>query len=230
MKILSALDQSGADIVEVGMPFSDPIADGPTIQASNSRALENGMSLSELFKQLEGMRGEIDLPVILMGYINPVLQYGVERFCSDCRNVGVDGVILPDLPMQEYLDEYKLLFDAYGLFNIFLVTPQTSEKRIREIDRHTEGFIYMVSTSGTTGARQDITEAQISYFKRIRSMQLQNPVLIGFGISNRQTFENACDHANGAIIGSAFIKLLAETGNLEKGIKKFIQEIKGIQL
>jgi tryptophan synthase alpha chain len=186
------------------------------------------MSLSELFRQLQGMREEISLPVILMGYINPVLQYGMEHFCADCRKVGVDGVILPDLPMQEYLEAYKVLFDAHGLCNIFLITPQTSEERICEIDRNTNGFIYMVSTAGTTGARAGISTDQISYFKKIASMKLHNPVLIGFGISNRQSFQDACDHANGAIIGSAFIKRLAESGDLEKGIKSYIREIKGI--
>jgi tryptophan synthase alpha chain len=206
------------------------VADGPTIQESNNKALDNGMSLSELFRQLEGMREEISLPVILMGYINPVLQYGLEHFCEDCRKVGVDGVIIPDLPMQEYLESYKALFDAHGLYNIFLITPQTSEERIREIDQNTEGFIYMVSTSGTTGARAGISADQIGYFKKIASMKLQNPVLIGFGISNRQSFQDACNYANGAIIGSAFIKRLAESDDLEYGITSYIREIKGTEL
>ncbi len=226
--IMRSLQKAGADMIEVGMPFSDPVADGPTIQESNRLALQNGMSIALLFDQLEGFRQEIDIPVILMGYINPVLQYGLERFCRKCAETGVDGLILPDLPMREYIEEYRPVFERYGLFNIFLITPQTSEQRVREIDTNSRGFIYMVSTSSTTGARQGISKEQISYFKRIREMELHNPLMIGFGISDSLTFNLACTYANGAIIGSAFIKSLATSGSLNEGIESFIKEIKGV--
>lgn len=226
--VMRALQHAEADMIEIGMPFSDPVADGPTIQESNMQALKNGMSIALLFDQLAGFRDEIDIPVILMGYINPVLQYGLERFCKKCSETGVDGVILPDLPMQEYMEEYKSMFERYGLFNIFLITPQTSEQRVREIDGQSRGFIYMVSTSSTTGARQGISEEQTSYFTKIREMDLQNPLMIGFGISNRQTFSHACEYASGAIIGSAFIKTLASARQMEEDIQSFIKEIKRV--
>lgn len=226
LTILRTLATSGADLIEVGIPFSDPIADGPTIQESNQIALHNGMTLKILFEQLKNVRPAIQTPILLMGYINPVLQFGVETFCQHCQAVGIDGVILPDLPMQEYLDEYKETFEKYGLRNIFLITPQTSEKRIRLIDEHTKGFIYMVSSASTTGAKQDISTEQIEYFERIRTMNLKNPTLIGFGISNRDTFRRACQYANGAIIGSAFIKMLAQSTNLVEDIKTFVRSVK----
>ena len=229
LPIAQHLDASGADIIEIGMPFSDPVADGPTIQESNTAALQNGMSIRKLLEQLEGLRENVSIPVILMGYINPVLQYGIERFCEKCRQVGIDGLILPDLPMQEYQDQYKELFERYGLKNIFLITPQTSEERIRNIDDHTDGFIYMVSSASTTGARSGIGENQQRYFERVAGMGLKNPTLIGFGISNRETFVKAAAHANGAIIGSAFIKLLHNHGPDEQMIKKFIKDIKHTQ-
>ena len=224
--ILRALETAGADIIEIGMPFSDPIADGPTIQESNNQALKNGMTIRLLLDQLSGMRDHISLPVILMGYINPVLQFGIEKFCEECRKAGVDGLILPDLPMAEYMGMYKDIFDAYGLKNIFLITPQTSESRIREIDRNTDGFIYMVSSASTTGAKKDIGAEQIDYFKRIQEMELKNPTMVGFGISSHETFRKACDYANGAIIGSAFIKVLQSAGASEDAINKFIRDIK----
>jgi tryptophan synthase alpha chain len=224
--IIEWLGNAGADIVEVGIPFSDPVADGPTIQESNKIALDNGISLRMIFEQLAGMREKVSIPVILMGYINPVLQYGVEAFCMKCAEVGVDGLILPDLPMQEYIDGYKSVFDKYGLINIFLITPQTSEVRIMEIDSNTSGFIYMVSSASTTGAKGDITDEQIKYFERIKTMNLKNPTLIGFGISNKATFDHACAHASGAIIGSAFINILKNTTNPERDIVSFIKEIK----
>lgn len=226
-RIIRYLDQSGADIVEVGVPFSDPVADGPTIQESNKIALDNGISVKRIFEQLEDVRQEVDIPIILMGYINPVLQFGVEEFCQKCAEVGVDGLILPDLPMQEYLDEYQEIFTKYSLLNIFLITPQTSESRIREIDANSKGFIYMVSSASTTGAKGDISDDQVSYFNRIHTMKLQNPTLIGFGISNRDTFEGACTHAQGAIIGSAFINVLRKARDLEADISSFIKSIKG---
>jgi len=225
--IIRFLEKAGADIVEVGIPFSDPVADGPTIQQSNKVALDNGISLKLIFEQLSDIRKEVNLPIILMGYINPVLQYGLEAFCQKCAEVGVDGLILPDLPMQEYLDDYKSTFDKYGLINIFLITPQTSESRVREIDTNSKGFIYMVSSASTTGAKGDISEEQVNYFNRINSMKLKNPTLIGFGISNRSTFKKACEYASGAIIGSAFINLLHNSADLEKDITHYIQEVKG---
>lgn len=229
LTIAEMLDRSGADIIEIGMPFSDPIADGPTIQESNTIALENGMTLEVLFDQLANLRAVVNIPVILMGYVNPVIQFGIERFCARCQEVGIDGLILPDLPMQEYLDQYKSIFDSYGLKNIFLITPQTSEDRIRLIDENTDGFIYMVSSASTTGAKSQIGDEQLRYFERIGEMTLSNPTLIGFGISNRATFERACSYANGAIIGSAFIKLLSSNGTDETAIKNFVKEIKNLK-
>lgn len=221
------LQAAGADIIEIGMPFSDPVADGPTIQESNKQALDNGMNLELLFEQLKPLREEVSIPVILMGYINPVIQYGVERFCQSCQEVGVDGLILPDLPMSEYLEEYKGIFEKYGLKNIFLITPQTSENRIRTIDEHTDGFIYMVSSASTTGAKNAFGDEQKAYFQKVGNMGLKNPTLVGFGISNRTTFEQATTHSAGAIVGSAFIKLLSTSVRREKDIKAFVKELKG---
>ena len=228
LKIARYLDSAGADIIEIGMPFSDPIADGPTIQKSNNVALKNGMTIARLFDQLSELRSHVQIPVILMGYINPVLQYGIHNFCRKCRETGVDGLILPDLPMAEYLEFYRDTFEEYGLKNIFLITPQTNPERIRVIDNETDGFIYMVSSASTTGAKNGIGDEQISYFKRIRDMKLHNPTLVGFGISNRDTFQTACQYSNGAIIGSAFIRLLQENGASEEAIKNFIKEIKNL--
>ncbi len=225
VRIAEQLERSGADIMELGMPYSDPIADGPTIQESSTVALKNGMTISKLFEQLQVLRDKVSIPVILMGYLNPVIQFGVERFCEKCREVGVDGVILPDLPMKDYLEVYKPIFSDNGLYNIFLITPQTSEDRIRQIDRESDGFIYMVSSASVTGARSTITENQQSYFERIASMQLKTPRMIGFGISNKETYENACQYSQGAIIGSAFIKQLAQDSS-NTAIDKFIKSIK----
>ena len=226
IKIAQFLEQAGADLIEIGIPFSDPVADGPTIQRSSQRALEQGMHISLLFEQLQELRPAVQLPVILMGYLNPVMQYGVERFCEQCQRVGVDALILPDLPMQEYLDEYRELFESYGLYNIFLVSPQTSETRIRLIEQHSHGFIYLVSSASITGAKRGITDEQIAYFKRIQAMHLTHPSLIGFGISDREAFATASRYADGAIIGSAFINILNESRNLEKDIKQFVHSIK----
>jgi len=225
-KIMELLEQSGADIIEVGIPFSDPIADGPTIQESNKIALDNGISLNLIFEQLAGIRSRVNVPIIMMGYINPVLQYGLEDFCAKCQEVGVDGLILPDLPMQEYMDEYKSVFERHGLFNIFLITPQTSDERINEIDANSNGFIYMVSSASTTGAKVDISDTQERYFERVKAMKLQNPTLIGFGISNKETFDRACKFSSGAIIGSAFINVLSSSQNLEADISSFIKSVK----
>jgi tryptophan synthase alpha chain len=224
--ILGALSQAGADIIEIGIPFSDPVADGPTIQASNQQALENGMTLRLLFEQLEGFRQTVTCPVLLMGYFNPILQFGVEAFCQKCQALGIDGVIIPDLPLAEFDQHYRQLFSKYGLLNIFLITPQTSPERIRAIDQLSEGFIYMVATAGTTGARVGLGEDQLKYFDRIHAMNLQNPRLIGFGIASHETFQQACQFAQGAIIGSAFIKALAQSADVVTTARQFVQDIK----
>ncbi len=226
VEIMQGLEASGADLIEVGIPFSDPIADGPTIQESNGIALDNGMTLKLLLEQLEGVRDKVGLPIILMGYINPIIQYGIEAFCKKCNEVGVDGLILPDLPMFEYLEVYKPIFEKHGLLNIFLITPQTSESRVREIDENSKGFIYMVSSASTTGAKTGISQDQEAYFARIKAMDLKNPTLIGFGISNKETFDKACKNANGAIIGSAFIKAISQEGKIVNNINEFIQSVK----
>ncbi|GMQ27145.1 tryptophan synthase subunit alpha [Algoriphagus sp. oki45] len=223
--VMEAIEAGGADIIEIGIPYSDPIADGPTIQDSNMIALENGMSMKKLFEQLKGFRAKVHLPVVLMGYLNPIMQFGMEEFCKKCKEVGVDGLIVPDLPMQQYLDEYKSLFDSYGLVNTFLISPQTSEKRIREIDENTDGFIYMVSSHSITGAKADISEEQIAYFERVKAMNLKNPQLIGFGISDAQTFTTASQYSNGAIIGSAFIKKIKDAQDLNQEIQDYIQSV-----
>lgn len=225
MTIIKALEKSGADLVEIGMPYSDPIADGETIQQSNGVALDNDMSIKVLFEQLKDLRSEVNLPVVLMGYINPIVQFGMEAFCQKCQEVGVDGLILPDLPMFEYLEVYKPMFEKYGLLNTFLITPQTSDERIREIDNNSKGFIYMVSSASTTGAKTGISEDQEAYFERVNAMGLNNPTLIGFGISDKATFEKAAANSNGAIIGSAFIKAISHEGDLEHNINTFIKGI-----
>lgn len=225
--IIKELQDNGVDMIEVGMPFSDPLADGPTIQHTSEVALSNGMTIRLLFDQLAKVEiKNSKAAILLMGYLNPVLQYGIEKFCKDAAALGVDGVILPDLPMQEYLDEYKQIFEKYNLKNVFLITPQTSDSRIRFIDEHSDGFIYMVSSSSTTGAKGKIEDIQESYFKRIQAMKLKNPTLIGFGISDGKTFEKACEYSNGAIIGSAFVKAVASSNSLKKDIATFV---KGIQ-
>lgn len=229
MTIIQTLQDSGADLVEVGIPFSDPVADGPTIQDSNQVALKNGMSLKLLVQQLKTMRETIDIPILLMGYLNPIMQYGVEQFCKDMAAVGVDGLIIPDLPMQAYLKEFKACFNEHGIHNIFLITPQTAEERIDFIDRESEGFIYMVSSASITGAKSGISQEQLNYFERIKAMRLAKPTLIGFGISDHATFSKACQYSNGAIIGSAFVKLLANSKNLKKDIKDYVEKVKGIE-
>ena len=227
MTVLNALQAGGVDIIEVGMPYSDPVADGETIQLSNQAALEQGMSVAHLFEQLKDMRKSITVPVLLMGYINPVLQYGVEAFCAKCAEVGVDGLILPDLPMVEYEASYREIFEKYGLYNILLITPQTNDERIRHIDSVSKGFIYMVSSASTTGAKTGISSDQELYFERIAAMNLQNPRLIGFGISDHESFVKASKNASGAIIGSAFVKMIAQAKDLSAEIVAFVQSIKG---
>lgn len=228
--IIEKLEEAGADMIEIGIPFSDPLADGPTIQKSSEMALRNGMNLQLLFEQLRNVRKKPpfpsgSLPLILMGYLNPVLQFGIENFCKKCQETGIDGAIIPDLPLEEYLEKYKKLFEKHHLKNIFLITPQTSMARIRLIDRISDGFIYVVSSASTTGKNLSLEESTKKYFNRIISMKLKNPVIIGFGISDKQTFRTACDYANGAIIGSAFIKSIDGKGNLKKKVSAFIEKI-----
>jgi len=222
--ILEELESQGVDMVEIGLPFSDPLADGPTIQASSTQALKNGMSTQLLFDQLEGIRDSVSIPLLIMGYFNPILQYGVEAFCKKCNEIGIDGLIVPDLPLAEYSEHYQAIFEKYNLTNIFLITPQTSEVRIQEIDTASNGFIYMVSSASTTGSNQGFGSEQEEYFDRIAKLGLTNPRVIGFGISNASTFSIATKHAKGAIIGSAFIKMLFEKGI--KGIAQFIKAIR----
>ncbi|MBN2744774.1 MAG: tryptophan synthase subunit alpha [Marinilabiliaceae bacterium] len=226
VRILQALEKSGVDLVEIGMPFSDPLADGPTIQASSLVALNNGMTIKVLFEQLAHIRKSVSIPLVLMGYVNPVHKYGIEAFIAKCAEVGVDGVIIPDLPFNEYLDDYKPAFDGAGVANINLITPQTPESRIRLIDENTNSFIYMVSSAAVTGAKKGLAPEQIAYFERVNAMKLKNPTLIGFGISDRDSFVQTCKHASGAIVGSAFVKMIGESQNLELDIETFVNSIK----
>lgn len=228
--VIKELQQCGVDLVEIGFPFSDPLADGPIIQHSSEVALSNGMKLPLLFEQLAGIRKAVHIPLILMGYLNPVLQLGMENFCKNCRDTGIDGIILPDLPLQEYLDEYKPLFDRYGLVNIFLITPQTSDERIRYIDAHSNSFIYMVSASSTTGTKMGVDALKEKYFERIQGLNLSNPTLIGFGISDHDSFTKACRYSNGAIIGSSFIQTIEKSTDLKTDIRNFVGKIKGSAL
>lgn len=207
--IIQNLEESGVDMIEIGLPFSDPLADGPTIQASSTQALKNGMTTDVLFKQLKGIRKSVNIPLIIMGYFNPILQYGVEAFCKKCAEIGIDGLIIPDLPIEVYNEAYKTVFEKYKLLNIFLITPQTSGERIRFIDSVSNGFIYMVSSASVTGNSSGFGEEQTQYFKRIANMKLKNPQIVGFGISDNKTFLQATQDAKGAIIGSAFIKHLS---------------------
>ena len=222
--ILRALQDSGVDMVEIGLPFSDPLADGPTIQESSTRALRNGMSTEMLFNQLENIRDSIHIPLVLMGYFNPMMQYGIERFCQKCQAIGIDGLIIPDLPVDLYHQRYKVLFDQYNLHNMFLITPQTPEERIRYIDSVSSGFIYMVSSASVTGAQSSFGNTQEAYFRRIAAMQLQTPLVVGFGISNAETFRTATRFSRGAIIGSAFIQFLEKKG--VTSIPDFIKKIR----
>ena len=218
--VVRALQRNGVDMIEIGIPFSDPMADGIVIQEAATRALRNGMSLRLLFSQLKDIRRDVHIPLILMGYLNPIMQFGFEDFCRQCVACGIDGVIIPDLPFREYEESYKDTARRYDLRVIMLITPETSEERIREIDAHTDGFIYMVSSAATTGAQKDFDEQKQAYFRRIEAMHLRNPRMIGFGISNHQTFEAACAHASGAIIGSRFVTLLNEKqGNADEAIR-----------
>lgn len=227
--IAKILEESGVDMIEIGIPFSDPIADGPTIQQSNKVALDNGMSVQLLLEQVREIRIDVSIPVILMGYLNPIMQYGMEKFCHEASANGVDGLILPDMPMDVYLTEYKQVMESVNLLNSFLISPTTSEERIRKIDYQTNGFIYAVSSSSTTGAKNDFTKEQELYFKKLEALNLKNPYLIGFGISSNQTFSKACQYSSGAIIGSAFIHVLQNSTDLKLDIPKFIRSIRAGQ-
>ena len=222
--IIKELERNGADLIEIGIPFSDPVADGPVIQHSSEMALKNGMTIRVLFEQLKGIRRSVSIPLILMGYLNPAMQYGIDDFCRKCSEIGIDGTIIPDLPLEVYQEEYKEIFEKNSLSNIFLITPQTDDERIRKIDALSNGFIYMVSSSSTTGAKGSVDKEQITYFERVQSLRLNSRRLIGFGISDKTTFERASTFANGAIIGSAFINAIEGEISIEEKVNAFMQK------
>ena len=226
IEVIKTLEKNGVDLLEIGVPFSDPMADGPVIQASGNEALRNGMSLKKLFTQLKDVRAEASIPLVLMGYLNPIMQYGFENYCKSAAECGIDGVIIPDLPFSEYMESYKSIAEEHGLHMIMLITPETSEERIKLIDQNTSGFIYMVSSASVTGARNSFSETNLNYFRRVNKLNLQNPRLIGFGISNKETFEAACRESSGAIIGSKFITLLNSEGTIEAAAEKLIEAIR----
>ena len=221
--IIEKLEESGVEMIEVGMPFSDPLADGPTIQQSSTKALENGMTTELLFSQLENIRENVTIPLVIMGYFNPILQYGVEKFCKKCSEIGIDGLIIPDLPVDVYQQDYETTFKKYNLINVFLITPQTSYERIKFIDSISDGFIYVVSSASTTGVKNTFGKEQTEYFNKISDMNLNTPQIVGFGISNKDTFNQATRNSRGAIIGSAFVKFLGS--NSIENIPTFIQNI-----
>ena len=223
--VIQSLEKNGVRLIEIGIPFSDPMADGPVIQASGSKALENGMNLKTLFNQLSTIRESVKIPLVLMGYLNPIMQFGFEHFCVEAKRCGIDGVIIPDLPFEEYMKNYKSIAEQHGLHVIMLITPETSDERIRLIDDHTGGFIYMVSTASVTGAKSTFGDENLAYFRRVNAMKLKNPRLIGFGISNKSTFDAACDNASGAIIGSKFVTLLGSEGTVDGAVEKLVKAI-----
>jgi tryptophan synthase alpha chain len=224
LQVMKALQNSGVDLIELGMPYSDPLADGPVIQASSALALRNGMTIPKLFQQLEGFRKEVSVPVVLMGYLNPLLQYGFENFCRKAAEAGIDGLIIPDIPMYEYEKIYRDVVKRYGLDFIFLVTPETAEERIRQLDALSSGFLYAVSSSSITGSDKDFSPVE-TYLQRLQSMGLKNPVLVGFGIKDKATFDTACRYTNGAIIGSAYIKALENAEEIEGTTKRFVESV-----
>ena len=225
VSIIKELEKKGVDMIEIGLPFSDPLADGPTIQESSTKAIENGMTTSLLFEQLKDIRKTVQIPLIIMGYFNPMMQFGIEKFCQKCASVGIDGLIIPDLPLHVYETEYKAIFEKYDLKNIFLITPQTTNERIQQIDEISDSFIYMVSSAAVTGSQSGFGSEQLDYFKRISCLKLKNPQIVGFGIKDNQTFLEATKYQNGAIIGSAFIKFIAS--NPINQIKNFLTNIHG---
>ena len=224
-EVIKTMERRGIDFIEVGIPFSDPMADGPVIQDAATTALRNGMTVNKLFGQLKAIKDEVSLPLILMGYLNPVLNYGFEAFCQSCVECGVSGIIIPDLPFKDYLEQVKPVADRYDIRIIMLITPETSEERIRFIDEHTDGFIYMVSSAATTGAQKSFDEQKQEYFRRINAMNLRNPRMIGFGISNKQTLESAQANAAGAIIGSKFVTLLSQSANADEALDKLFEAL-----
>ena len=225
--VIRTLEKNGISMIEIGVPFSDPMADGPVIQEAATKALRNGMTINKLFEQLKDIRRDVQIPLILMGYLNPVIHFGFERFCQKCVEVGIDGMILPDLPFKDYMEEFKPIADKYDLRIIMLITPETSEERIRFIDQNTDGFIYMVSSAAITGAQSEFNEAKQAYFNKVHAMQLMHPTMIGFGISNKQTLESAQANANGAIIGSKFVQLLdAANGDAQKAVDQLYDALK----
>ncbi|HTN21326.1 MAG TPA: tryptophan synthase subunit alpha [Pelobium sp.] len=228
LKIAQALEKAGADFLEIGFPYSDPVADGPAIQHSSQVSIENGMTLQVLFQQLKDLRPQVSIPVLLMGYVNPMLQYGVANFCKDAADAGVDGIIVPDLPLYEYEELYKDEFIKNGLSNIFLVTPQTSEERIRKIDELSSGFIYLLSSSATTGKDLNQSDEIGKYYERVKAMNLKNPLIIGFGISDKLSFDRANRYVNGAIVGTAFVKTIGNKEDYLSHIPEFIGKIKGV--
>ena len=225
-EVIKTLQDNGVKMVEIGTPFSDPMADGVVIQNAATQALRNGMSLKVLFEQLKDIRKTVTIPLVLMGYLNPIMQFGFEHFCKQCTECGVDGMIIPDLPFKDYQEHYRIIAERYNLRIIMLITPETSEERVREIDEHTDGFIYMVSSASTTGAQQDFDVQKRNYFKRIEEMKLRNPRMVGFGISNKATFKAACEHASGAIIGSRFVTLLEEEKDPQQAITSLLNGLK----
>lgn len=224
--VILTLQDNGIDMIEVGIPFSDPLADGPVIQSAGTVALKNGATLQKIFDQLESIKDEVRIPLVMMGYLNVVMHYGIERFCQSCVKCGASGAIIPDLPFDDYMNDVKPIADKYDLRIIMMITPETSEERIRFIDEHTDGFIYMVSSASITGTQNSFGDAKLEYFKRIDAMKLKNPRMIGFGISNKQTLENAQEYAAGAIIGSKFVSLLNEKGNPKDAVDALYQAIK----
>ncbi len=224
LEVMTALQENGADLIELGMPYSDPLADGPIIQHSSSKAIKNGMTIATLFEHLRDFRRTISVPVLLMGYMNPILQYGFEKFCADASSIGIDGLILPDLPEYEFETEYGTIVKKYRLDFIFLVTPETTEKRIKKLDSLSSGFLYAVSSSSTTGSNNNMIDVDL-YLKKLADMQLQNPVLVGFGINDKATFDAACVNTNGAIIGSAYIKTLENAIDVSAVTRQFLANI-----
>ena len=224
MEVLRALQECGADMVEIGMPYSDPLADGPVIQESSQKAIQNGMNIPELFSQLKTLRAELNFPVILMGYMNPVLQYGFEKFCREAAELGIDGLIIPDLPWQEFESEYDAVLKKFGLDFIFLVTPETSPERVKILDRLSNGFLYAVSSSSTTGSNSGMTGIK-DYLERLHQVPLKNPILVGFGIQDKTGFDEACRYANGGIIGTAYIKAIGQSADLKADTARFLSRI-----
>lgn len=225
LSVIKSLQKHGVELIEIGVPFSDPMADGPVIQSSGSKALINGMSVKILFDQLRDVRSSVNIPLVLMGYLNPIIQFGFESYCKAAAECGIDGLIIPDLPFAEYVDSYKSVAEKYGLHIIMLITPETSDERIRMIDENTSGFIYMVSSASVTGSKQSFSDSNLEYFNRVNRMNLKNPRLIGFGISNKVTFDDACEQSSGAIIGSKFVSLLGSEKSIDEAAKKLLEAI-----